>query len=94
MIYQPLVRDGYEWINTEDPADYEVFLSFDGRRHAADWRAVRVRRVRMDDRHACKPSDFPWLGGHALILRTTAVEALRDLLEANGELLPLGTAEA
>jgi hypothetical protein len=46
----------------------------------------------MDDRHACKPSDFPWLGGHALILRTTAVEALRDLLEANGE-LPLATAD-
>ena len=93
MIYRPMVQEGYEWINTEDPADYEVFLSFDGRSYAADWRPVRVRRVRMDARRACMASDFPWLGGHALIFRSTAVESLRDLLEASGEVLPLATSD-
>ena len=88
-IFEPLVAEGYEWVNACDDGDYEVFRSFDGRPRKAGWKPIRVRRVRADDRQDFKCSDFPWLGSHALVLRNAAVDALRDLWTANGELLPL-----
>jgi hypothetical protein len=91
MIYEPLVHEGYEWINAIDPSDYETFSSFDGSPRAMSWKPVKVRRVRADKRQAFIPSDFPWLGSDTLIMRRRAVEALRSLLEAHGEVLPLAT---
>lgn len=91
IIYEPVVADGYEWINTCDNNDYESFHQLDGQSRIATWKPVKVRRVRADPRHSFIASDFPWLGGHALIMRRTAVEKLRDILELNGEILPLLT---
>lgn len=88
-IFEPLVADGYEWVNAVDDQDYEVFLSFDGQLRAGDWRPIPVRSVRADDRQAFRVSDFPWLGSDALVMRPPAVEALREILAANGEILPL-----
>jgi hypothetical protein len=93
MFYQPLVHEGYEWINTLDPSDYEKLSSFDGSPRAADWKPVAVRRVRADERQPGLASDFPWLGSHALIMRKRAVVALRGMFEAHGELLPLVTSD-
>lgn len=90
-IFEPLVADGYEWVNACDDSDYETFLAFDGAPRGRSWKPVKVRRVRADDRQAFRPSDFPWLGSHALVLRRTAVDALRDVLDAHGETLPLET---
>jgi hypothetical protein len=50
-----------------------------------------MRRVRMDERSGFKPSDFPWLGSDVLVMRPRAVLALRPMLEAHGEILPLAT---
>lgn len=94
MIYEPLVRTGYEWINALDEPDYEVFLSFDGRARAGIWNPVRVRRVRADESQDFRESDFPWLGSHALVLSQRAVKALREIIEPCAELLPLGTEDA
>lgn len=91
MIYEPLVQTGYEWINTVDDADYEKFLSFDGTSRVANWKPVRVRRVRADNQQDCRESDFPWLGSHALVLREQAVTVLRQLIEPCAEILPLET---
>lgn len=92
VIFQPIVADDYEWINCVRPEDdYEIFAAFDGSPRAAEWEPVMVRRVRADKRHGFKPSDFPWNGSHALIMRKKAVDALRDLLESAGEILPLST---
>ncbi|TKD12806.1 imm11 family protein [Polyangium fumosum] len=91
VIYEPLVATNYEWVNTIHSEDTEVFLQFDGTPRAATWKPIRVRRVRADKRQGFKPSDFPWLGSDALVMRRTAVDALRDILEANGEVLPLST---
>lgn len=92
MIFEPLVMDGYEWVNCYDDADYETFWSFDGsQKGTTGWTPVKVRRVRADERQAFSRSDFPWLGAHALVMRKNAVEALRAILEANGEILPLAT---
>jgi hypothetical protein len=91
MIYEPLVKSGYEWINAIDAADYEKFLSFDGTSRVDSWKAIPVRRVRADDRQDCRESDFPWLGSHALVLREKAVRALRQLISPFAEILPLET---
>lgn len=91
VIYEPLVAEGFEWVNAVQDVDYEVFLQFDGKARASTWRSISVRRVRADEHQAFNPSDFPWLGSHALTMRRSAVEALRDLLDANGEVLPLAT---
>ena len=90
-VFEPMVQRGYEWINCADPADYEVFTSFDGSVRGAEWRPIPVVRVPADAQHEFKPSDFPWLGSDALVMRRTAVDALRDILDVNGELLPLVT---
>lgn len=91
MIYEPLVAEGYEWVNCCDDADYEIFWSFDGSPRTPGWRPVKVRRVRADERQAFNPSDFPWLGAHALVMRRKPVEALHEILKASGEILPLAT---
>jgi hypothetical protein len=90
-IYNPMVSDGYEWVHTINDSDYETFLSFDGQPRIATWKPIKVRRVVADEVHALEESDFPWLGSDALVMRSSAVDALRDILEANGELLPLST---
>ena len=90
-VFEPMVREGYEWINCVDQADYEVFASFDGSPRKPGWRPLHVVRVRADEHHDSKASDFPWLGSDALVMRRAAVDALRDILEANGEVLPLAT---
>ena len=90
-VFEPLVRKGYEWINCVNQVDYELFVGFDGTSRGATWKPIPVRRVRADKRHDFKPSDFPWLGSDALVMRRAAFGALNDMLEANGEVLPLST---
>lgn len=89
MIFEPIVKKDFEWINAIRDEDYEVFLKLDGTSVLKNWVPVKVRRVAADKRQKAKESDFPWLGSHALILRQKAVSALNDILIRNGELLPL-----
>jgi len=90
-FFEPLAAEGYEWVNAIQERDYGVFLQFDGKPRAATWKPVAVRRVRADEHQASNPSDFPWLGSHALVMRPSAVVALRDILDKSGEVLPLAT---
>jgi hypothetical protein len=53
-----------------------------------------MQLVRTDHGRPLSASDSPWLGGHALIFRSRATEALRPLLERHGELLPLACSDA
>lgn len=91
MIYKPIIKDDYAWINTYKDEDYEVFASFDGKPVKDTWEPVRVRRVRADETHGFEPSDFPWLGSDALVMRRKAFDSLRDIFLNNGEVLPLAT---
>ena len=90
-IYAPVGAEGFECINTIDDQDYEVFLQFDGKPRKSEWKPVAVCRVRADQYQACNASDFPWLGSHAVVMRRAAVDALRDILDSSGEVLPLST---
>lgn len=93
-FYEPLVAEGFEWINAVADADYERFVEFDGRPRRSNWQPVLVRRVRADKQQAFNASDFPWLGAHALVMRESAVRSLREILDQNGEVLPLATEDS
>jgi hypothetical protein len=90
-FFEPMVDEGYEWVNCVNPIDYEVFTAFDGIPRGGAWKPIPVRRVRADEHHAFRPSDFPWLGSDALVMRASAVDVLRDILDSNSEVLPLST---
>lgn len=91
MIYEPLGAEGYEWVIACDDEDFETFVEFDGSPRSSSWKPIKVRRTKADEHQAGYPSDFPWLAASSLVFRRRAVEALRDLLEAGGEILPLAT---
>lgn len=93
MIYKPLVAEGYEWVIACDDRDFETFAEFDGSRRSSSWKPIKVLRAKADDDDPGRPSDFPWLGASTLVFRRRAVEELRDLLEASGEILPLATTD-
>lgn len=91
IVYEPLVMTGYEWVNCINAEQYEVFTNFDGELKGAGWKPIKVRRVRADNSQDMKESDFPWLGSDAMVMRRSAVDKLRDILEQDGEILILST---
>jgi len=91
VFYQPCPAEDYEWINCRNPKDYDVFWGFDGSSRVQNWQPIKVRFISADRDHVAKQSDFPWLGSHALVMSRTAVDALRSLVDRNGEMLPLAT---
>jgi hypothetical protein len=88
VIFDHIGAKGYEIIHCETYEDYQTLRLLDGRSRKADWKPMLVKRVRGSKRQAFRPSDFPYVHC-ALILRRSAVDALRDMLDAHGELLPL-----
>jgi len=89
-IFEPLVADEHELVNAHSYEDDQTLL-FDEERPSA-WKPISVQRVTYDHRgRAFKRSDFPWLGSHALVMRRKANDALHDILDAHGEVLPLTT---
>ncbi len=90
-IYEPIGAPNYELIHVSSSEEYAILADFDGTPRADTWRPVHVQRVDYEEHKKSYPSDFPWLGSDVLILRGHTVMALRDLLDAYGELLPLAT---
>jgi len=89
-IYDSIGAKGYEIIHTLGGYDDDQLLDkLDGTPRLATWIPVRVKRVRGSLREAFRPADLPYKVGGTLILRRSAVDALRDMLDASGELLPL-----
>jgi hypothetical protein len=90
IIYNRLNTTGYEFVTC---ASYEVirlFADFDGTSRKEGWVPPLVERGPATKRSGNKPADLPY--AHvAFLLRRSAVEALKDVLEAHGELLPVAT---
>jgi hypothetical protein len=81
---------GYEILTCIDGVDYERFHELNGSSRRATWKPIRVRRDRFSRRQAFRPSDAPWgASSDILVFRRSAVDALHDILETHGELLPL-----
>ncbi len=90
-IYRRINANGYEIINTvHGYRDDQVFRDLYGRSRKHDWKPILVKRDHPTRRGRCKEADIPY-DHDVLILRPHAVEALQDIIEAHGELLPLAT---
>jgi len=89
QIYKYYVRTGYEMLSFCEGEDREKVSQLNGEPRGHNWKPMRVRRVRATKREGFRPSDSPYYTGCGLIFRRSAVDALRDILDAHGELLPL-----
>lgn len=93
IVYQPMVAEGYEWINFIDRSYYRKTRDFDGEYRMAVWAPPTVVVVAEDEGRKFRTSDFPWLGSHALVLRQSALDVLNDILAADSEILTLRTTD-
>ena len=90
QVFRPVVAEGFEWVQPVDETDFDAVYQLDGTPRASGWKPIRVRRLQADDKgRPWQPADLPWLGGHALVLRERACQALGELLGQFGELLEL-----
>ncbi|MBK9262019.1 MAG: hypothetical protein IPM54_19725 [Polyangiaceae bacterium] len=91
-VFDTLNANGYEIINTvsNDYDDVDALLNLYGPSRKRDWKPILVQRDRATKRGAFKAADLPYAHA-AFILRRSAVDALQDILDAHGELLPLAT---
>jgi hypothetical protein len=89
IVYRTTAANGYEIVNCVSYEDQQV-LDFDGSSRKEGWQPPHVQRVRPTKRSGNKPADLPSRVDE-LIMRRPAMEALRDVLDAYGEVLPLAT---
>lgn len=81
---------GYEILHPVDDDGYEKFAILNHSPLQTKWTPQRVRRVRPSKREGFRPSDAPFACLSSIfVLRRSSVDALRDILDAYGELLPL-----
>lgn len=90
-VYE-LDADANRYENLYFPNEEVVALlldAFDRRPLAETWVPYEVKVLRDRAHRGRPPSDYPSLHGTMPVFSARAVEALRDLLEPNGEILPL-----
>lgn len=92
-VYDYSGSTGYEILNTVDLEDSEIFAKLNGTPRTETWVPPRVCRDRPSRREGFRPSDSPYRTSHVLVFRRSAVDALGDMLEAHGELLPVADNE-
>jgi hypothetical protein len=80
---------GYEILHCVDDDGWEILSELNHKPAADSWKPIRVERVRGSLREGFRASDSPYRGSHCLVFRRSAVDALRDMLDTHGELLPL-----
>jgi len=90
IVYEGTHATGYEFVNPKSYDDLRVLADFDGTPRKEGWKPVHVERGRVNRRQACRPADLAFWGSN-LIMRRSGMEALRDVFERHGELLPLAT---
>lgn len=90
QIYKYGRTKGYEMLMWVDDDAHDALDSLDGKPKGKNWKPVRVERIRVNRRESGRPSDAPYMFmSGVLVFRRSAVNALHDILDAHGELLPL-----
>jgi hypothetical protein len=90
IIFDAQHTTGYELANCINYDDLKILIDFDGTSRKEGWKPPRMYRARANRRSGNKLADLPFHGDE-LIMRRSAVDALRDVLEKHGEILPLAT---
>lgn len=94
-IYDACGGDEYELCHPVASEDFDIFDDqINGTPRQASWKPVPMQIFHDDEGKKLLTSDSPWLGSHALIFRSSVIEALGPLLKEYGELLPLACSEA
>lgn len=89
IVYDTAHAKGHEIVNPINYDEGRILYDFDGTTRKEGWRPVHVYRTRATKREANKPADLAFY--MEPIMRRSGMEALRDVFEAHGELLPLAT---
>ncbi|MBK9258446.1 MAG: hypothetical protein IPM54_01265 [Polyangiaceae bacterium] len=91
-IYGTLNAKGYEIVTCESYDDIRQLADLGGTSRKGDWTPARVERTRPSRRGGNKPADLPQ-SSFAFIMRRPAVDALQDIIDTHGEVLPLATTD-
>ena len=89
-VYRLRYAEGFEWLQPANQEDFEL-LRFDATSRTRSWKPVRMTRVRSSGTgRTLRPCDFPACsGGEMLMMGAEAKRRIGDILERDGELLPL-----
>lgn len=88
IIYDTTRTRSYEFIDCNTLLELRVLAAFEGNSRKDGWKPVHVNSLRATKREGYKLADLPY-SHSALMMRPSGLEALRDVLEAHGEILPL-----
>lgn len=89
-VFRPDVVEGFEWVQPLDEKDFDAMYQLDGTPVSSSWKPIPVRRLEGDNKgRPWLPADVPWLGGHALVFRERAYQAVGGVLAGAGEFLEL-----
>lgn len=88
-VFVPEITERQEWVRPCNERDQDALQALDGTALASSWAPVPVEMIRDDNGTKLDQADLPWVGGHALTFRDTAVGIARALLEPVGEFLEL-----
>lgn len=90
IVYTPLSIHGYELCHPINEADFETInKQINGEHRQTTWKPISAKIITKDQGQKLVLSDSPWLGSHALIFRSSAIEILGEILKKHGELLDL-----
>ena len=93
MFYRVMCEEDYEVINLTDWKYYDYLRDLNGTPKRRSWKNFEVTFERADRHYKKLYSDFPWYMSTVLILRENVVSKMKDFFEANGELLPMHSAD-
>lgn len=94
-VYVVGPAEGTEWCHTVNSDDLErLIVEIDGTPRRATWKPIPMKIMRKALRHRVKPSDSPFSSSSELIFRPSAIEKMKPILDAHGELLPLACPDA
>lgn len=94
QIFNYMRTPGYEMLRPIDDDGFDRFDRVNGKPQSKKWKPIRVQRIRATRREAGRPSDSPFVfASGVMVFRRSAIDALRDILDNYGELLPLQDAE-
>lgn len=89
-VYIPRGSEESELCQPAHRSDFRTIRNLvNGCARSAEWTPIRIQVIRDNDGKALSPSDAPWLGSHALVFRSTAIEKFGATLTEFGELLPV-----